>query len=80
MHPRNAERKCVYDDEYMRIRWCEYIYSVKWKCVFDKTKMRAWKQKCVSMVKRKYKYDESAHTAGGVFVVYFVGIYGLFGE
>ncbi|MBF1480870.1 MAG: hypothetical protein HXN72_08515 [Prevotella pallens] len=32
------------------------------------------------MVKRKYEYDESAPTAGGVFVVYFVGIYGLFGE
>lgn len=42
--------------------------------------MRAWKQKCVSMVKRKYEYDESAPTVGGVFVVYFVGIYGLFGE
>lgn len=32
------------------------------------------------MVKRKYEYDESAHTAGRVFVVHFVGIYGLFGE
>lgn len=42
--------------------------------------MWAWKQKCVSMVKRKYEYDESAPTAGGVFVVYFVGIYGLLGE
>ena len=42
--------------------------------------MRAWKQKFVSMVKRKYEYDESAPTPGGVFVVYFVGIYGLFGE
>ncbi len=42
--------------------------------------MRAWKQKCVSMVKRKYGHDESVPTPGGVFVVYFVGIYGLFGE
>ena len=64
---------CVSDDVNIYIRWNENVYSIKRKC-------GRGNKKCVSMVKRKYEYDESAPTAGGVFVVYFVGIYGLFGE